>query len=113
MNSTPNGPITTFSPRPTIFNGILGAPRLAEPTRLDEFRREARQVDGRAQVRPKLHQGTDVILMRVGDDDPDQILFRLFDEFEIGMMRSTPGKSSPAKPTPRSTISHRRAFTGP
>ena len=61
----------------------LGRAWLAEPARLDEFRREARQVDGRVKVGPKLNEGPDVVLMRVGDDDPDQILLRLFDEVEI------------------------------
>ncbi len=46
---------------------------LAEPARLGEAGGEARHVDGRAERRPKLRQRADVVLMRVGDDDADEI----------------------------------------
>ena len=83
MNSTTNGPITTLSPGSTTFNGILGAPGSPSRRASAKSGREARHIDGRAQVRPKLGKGADVILMRMGDDDPDQILLRLLDEAEI------------------------------
>ena len=62
------------------LQGDLGRARLAEPARLDQSGRKARHIDGRAQVRPKLDKGADVVLVRVGDDDADQILLRLLDE---------------------------------
>ncbi len=65
------------------LHGDVGRARLAEPPRLDEFGGEAGHIDRRAQVRPKLDEGADVVLMRVGYDDPDQVLPRLLDKVEI------------------------------
>ena len=61
----------------------LGRARLAEPARLGESGRKARHIDGRAKVRPKFGERADVVLVRMGDDDADQILLRLLDETEV------------------------------
>ena len=83
MNSTTNGPIATFSPSSTIVQWDLWRAQLAEPTRLGQSGRKTRHIDGRAQVRPEFSKGADVVLMRVGDDDADQILLCLLDKAQI------------------------------
>ena len=82
-NSTTNGPIATFSPWATIVERNFGRAWLAEPASLREPGREARHVDRRAEVRPKLGERADVILVRMGDDDSDQIPLRLLDKTEV------------------------------
>ncbi len=57
--------------------------RLAEPARLGQAGRKTRQIDGHAKARPEFGKRADVVLMRVGDDDADEILLRLLDEAEI------------------------------
>src|ERR1700733_4676307 len=57
--------------------------RLAEPTRLGQSGRKARHIYGRAQVRPEFGKGAEVVLVRVSDDDPDQILLCLLDKSQI------------------------------
>ena len=44
-----------------------------------------RGVDGRAQARPHLDQRADMILVRMGDEDAEQILALLLDEAQIGI----------------------------
>ena len=62
----------------------FGRAGLAEPAGLGESGREAGHIHGRAKVWPKLGERPDVVLVSVGDDDPNQILLRLLDEAEIG-----------------------------
>ena len=83
MNSTPNGPMATFSPCATIFNGIFGAPGSPSSASLGEPGGEARHIDRRAELRPKLGERADVVFVRVSDDDSNQILLRLLDKAEI------------------------------
>ena len=84
MNSTANGPIATCSPCATILMRNLGRARFAEPTGLGEPGRKARQIDRRSQARPEFGERADVILVRMGDDDADEILPRFLDEAQIG-----------------------------
>ena len=58
----------------------LGRARFAEPTGLGEPRGEARHIDRRSQARPEFGERADVILVRMGDDDADEILPRFLDE---------------------------------
>ena len=47
-----------------------------------------------------------MVLMPVGEDDPDQAAHPLLDEFEIGQDQVDSGISESAKVSPRSAISH-------
>ena len=58
--------------------------RLAQTSRLGEARGETRHVDGHAEPRPEFGQGADMILVRMGDDEADEVLFHLLDEGEVG-----------------------------
>src|SRR3954451_25110118 len=59
--------------------------RLGQAPRLEEADREAGGVNRRAQTRPHLDEGADVILVRVGDEDAEKVLPFLLDEAEIGV----------------------------
>ena len=74
MNSTRNGPIAILLAQLHDLEGNLGRARLAQPTRLGETGREARRVDRRAEARPEIGERADVVLVRVGDDNADEIL---------------------------------------
>ena len=65
------------------LEGNLGRARLAEPTRLGETGREARRVDRRAKARPEIGERADVVLVRVGNDNADEIVLGFLDEPEI------------------------------
>ena len=58
--------------------------RFAQPSRLGEARGEARHVDGHAEPRPELGERADMILVRVGDDEADEVVLDLLDEGEVG-----------------------------
>ncbi len=57
---------------------------LAQAPRFGQTRGEAAHVDGHAERGPKLGQGADVILMRVGDDEADEVALDGLHEGEVG-----------------------------
>ena len=78
----------------------LGRAWLAETASLGQPGRKPRHVDRRAEVRPELGERADVILVRMGDDDSDQIPLHLLDEAEVwhdkidaGQLRACKGHS--------------------
>ena len=58
--------------------------RLAEPARFGEAGGEGRRIDLDAEARPQLGQRADMVLVRMGDDDADEILLHLLDEADVG-----------------------------
>ena len=100
-------------PGATSLSGTFGAPGSAR-RRVSSSRREARRVDRRPQARPQLDERADMVLVRVGDDDAEQVLALLLDEAQIGQDEVDARQiSSPAKPTPQSTRIHLRCPRGP
>ena len=73
-------------------HGNLGRARFAEPTGLGEPGGKARQIDRRSQARPEFGERADVILVRMGYDDADEILPRFLDEAQIGHDEIDPGQ---------------------
>ena len=73
MNSTSNGPDLDARADGDHADRDLGRAGLAETARLGEAGGEAGHVDGDAEARPKFRERADMILVGVGDDDPDEI----------------------------------------
>ena len=98
-------------PRADDLDRNLRRAGLAEPPRLEQAGRETRRDRPGAEARPKIGERADMVLMRVGDDDADEVLRDLLDEADVGHDQDRrPAVPSPAKATPRSTISHLRAL---
>ena len=74
----------------------IDAERLAEALGLEQRGGERRRVDRAAQLRPQIEQRAEMILMRVGQHEPGDVA-PLLDRGSAtsGMIRSTPGRSSP------------------
>ena len=83
MNSTSNGPIYARSDGDDLDRNLRRA-RFTEPPRLGQPGGEAGHIDRRAEARPKFGKRADVILVRVSNDDADEIAFDLLDEGEVG-----------------------------
>ena len=70
----------------------LGRSRLAEPARLRKTGGEGRSVDPGSEARPKVGERADVVLVRVGDDDADEVLPQPLDEADVGQDEIDPGQ---------------------
>ena len=68
---------------PDDLDRNLRRARLAEPARLGEAGGEGRGVDLSAEARPQIGERADVVLVRVGDDDADEVLPHLLDEADV------------------------------
>ena len=82
-NSTSNGPISSRVARLDDPERNFRRARLAEPPRFGEPGGEGRRVDLDAEARPQLGKRADMILVRMGDDDADEILLHLLDEADV------------------------------
>ena len=54
-----------------------------QTARLQQAGGEARRIDLDAKARPEFGKRADMILMRMGDDDADEVFLDLFDEFHV------------------------------
>ncbi len=79
------GPDLDPPPRRDLLEVDLGGAGLGKAPRLEEAHREAGGVDGRAQARPHLDERADMILVRMGDEDPEKIVALLLDEAQVGV----------------------------
>src|SRR6266404_1878531 len=61
--------------RRIAFGGAFG---------LEQRGAELGRVDRAFQLRPKVNDGTEMVLMGVGEDEPDQILALLFEKADVG-----------------------------
>ena len=56
------------------LDGNLGRAGLAQAARLGKAGGEARRVDRHAEPRPEFGERADMVLMRMGDDDADEVV---------------------------------------
>ena len=113
ISSMSNGPRVKRARDGMTLRSIFGAPGSLQALGLEQSGGELGGVDGHAELRPQMDQRAEMILMRVGEDDAEETLRSASMKRVSGMTRSMPGRSSPAKETPQSTISHWRFFGGP
>ena len=97
MNSTENGPISTLPPCGTTLIGTSGAPGSDRRLRAQKLGGETRGVKLAAKLRPDIGDGADMILMRMGDDEPDEILLHLLDEAGVGDHHVNAGQLRPGE----------------
>ena len=110
-NSISNGPSVRREPCATIVDRHFRRARFGEAAGPQQAGGKARRIDRAAETRPQRRDGADMVLMRMGDDEAEQILAILLDEGGSGRIRSTPGMSGPAKATPQSTMIYLRFFS--
>ena len=70
---------------------------LGEAPRLQQARRERRRIKRAAQSRPQSRDRADVVLMRMRDDERDEIALDLVDEGDIGIDEFDPRQIGPGK----------------
>ena len=73
ISSTSNGPSVNLdaTARPQVD---LGRVRLAEALGFEQRRRERRREDRDLEPRPEMDERAEMILMRMGEDDPEEVL---------------------------------------
>ena len=112
--SMSNGPSLRRWPGHDLVQIDLRRAGLGQAPRLEEADGEARRVDRRPQARPQLDERADMVLVRVGDEDAEQVLALVLDEAQVRIDEIDAGQvSSPAKPMPQSTRIHCRRSAGP
>ena len=81
---TRNGERSNDPPRSMTWSlDLPGQPFFLQLAR-DQPGGERRRVNRHLQIGGHVGQRADMILMPVGDDDPDEVLHPLLDEFEVG-----------------------------
>ena len=71
--SMSNGPKAKRWPGAISLQRDLRRAGLGEPARLEEADGEAGRVDRRAEARPQLGERADMVLVRMGDDDAEEV----------------------------------------
>ena len=110
-SSTSKGPMSSRSPVATVTIFDIRRAGLAETARLEQAGGETRRIDRAAELRPQQGQGADMILMRMGDDEPDEIAADLLDEGDVGHQRdrrrAAPGRERRGRNRPSAICARR------
>ena len=104
-----NGPSCKRRPGCDLASARSSARRARDSLRVSIRRgREARRVDRRPQPRPHLDERADMVLVRMGDEDAEEVVLALLDE---GQVRDTSGRCPACAPRRRSPCRNRPGST--
>ena len=100
-NSMSNGPeLEALAAGRPACRSTFGAPGSDKRRVSRRPTREARRVDRRPQARPHLDERADMVLMRMGDEDAEQVLPLLLDEAQVRDRRDRCRADAPRRRNP-------------